>query len=396
MQKNSKIPIMIKQILTLLSVILVLTGCNKKDLFTINGTLKENSKKVIYLNKLNINALVLIDSSKVSKSGKFHFRVRSKYPDFYHIGYSDNEFVTILAEPGEKIKIDFGGKNLLEGYSVTGSKGSEQVRMLEQRLAETKTRLDSLRNEYEKASGKPGFEEKEAVLNTKYIELVKDLRKKNIEFIIENLRSMASIMALYQKIDDDTYVLYDQRDLQYMKLVSDSLTSAYPNSANVKALTEDFKNELNRMYSRQIQNIANTRTEMKLDPNLEDINGRRIALSSLKGKIVLLTFWSAQSKECIADNLQLKQLYARYRNRGFEIYQINLDENQEMWKNGVRFDDLPWISTREDDPGNPVNARLFNVQTLPANYLFDRNGEIAGSNLFGRQLQIRLDQLLNN
>ncbi len=396
MQKISKLPIMMKRTLTLLFMILFITGCSKKDMFTINGTLKEKTKKVIYLNKLNINTLVLIDSSKVSKSGRFHFKVRSKDPDFYHIGYSDNEFVTILAEPGEKIRIDFSGKSLLDGYSVTGSKGSEQVRMLEQRLAETKTRLDSLRNEYEKASDKPGFEEKEAVLNTRYVDLVKDLRKKNIEFIIENLRSMASIMALYQKIDDDTYVLYDQRDLQYMKLVSDSLTSAYPNSANVKALTEDFKNELNRMYARQIQNIANTRSEVKLDPNLEDVNGRRIALSSLKGKIVLLTFWSAQSKECIADNLQLKQLYARYRNRGFEIYQINLDENQEMWKNGVRFDDLPWISTREDDPGNPVNARLFNVQTLPANYLFDRSGEIAGSNLFGRQLQIRLDQLLNN
>ncbi|NMC38724.1 MAG: AhpC/TSA family protein [Bacteroidales bacterium] len=387
---------MIKQTLILLSVILALTGCNRKDMFTINGTIKEKSKKVIYLNKLNINTLVLIDSSKISRSGRFHFRVRSKDPDFYQIGYSDNAFVTVLAEPGEKIRIDFSGKSLLDGYSVTGSEGSEQVQMLEKRLAETKARLDSLRNEYEEASGKPGFKEKESDLNTRYIELVKDLRRKNIEFIIENLRSMASIMALYQKIDDDTYVLYDQRDLQYMKLVSDSLSSAYPNSANVKALTEDFKNELNRMYARQIQNIANTRSEVKLDPNLEDINGRRIALSSLKGKIVLLTFWSAQSKECIADNLQLKQLYARYRNRGFEIYQVNLDENREMWKNGVRFDDLPWISTREDDPGNPVNARLFNVQTLPANYLFDRSGEIAGSNLFGRQLQIKLDQLLNN
>jgi hypothetical protein len=207
---------------------------------------------------------------------------------------------------------------------------------------------------------------------------------------------MASIMALYQKIDDDTYVLYDQRDLQYMKLVSDTLSSLYPNSANVKALTEDFKNELNRMYARQIQNIANTKSEIKLDPNLEDINGRRISLSSLKGKIVLLTFWSAQSKECIADNLQLKQIYSRYRNRGFEIYQINLDSSEEVWKNSVRFDDLPWISTREDDPGNPVNARLFNVKVLPANYLFDRSGEIAGSNIFGRQLQIKLDQMINN
>ena len=148
-------------------------------------------------------------------------------------------------------------------------------------------------------------------------------------------------MALYQKTDENTYVLYDQRDLQYMKLVSDSLSTIYPNSPNVKALTEDFKNELNRMYTRQIQNIAETKSEVRLDPNLEDINGRRIRLSSLKGKIVLLTFWSAQSRECIEDNLQLKQLYGKYKNRGFEIYQINLDASEEVWRNGVKFGQVP-------------------------------------------------------
>ena len=64
-----------------------------------------------------------------------------------------------------------------------------------------------------------------------------------------------------------------------------------------------------------------------------------------------------------------------YNKKGFEIYQINLDEDEEAWKAEVRFDELPWISTREDDPCNPVNAMLFNVRTLPANYLFSSEGK---------------------
>lgn len=95
-------------------------------------------------------------------------------------------------------------------------------------------------------------------------------------------------------------------------------------------------------------------------------------------------------------NLQLKDLYKTYNKKGFEIYQINLDEDEEKWKNAVRFDELPWISTREDDPRKPENAMLFNVQALPANYLFDRDGNIIGSNLHGKSLQIRLNQLFNN
>ena len=101
------------------------------------------------------------------------------------------------------------------------------------------------------------------------------------------------------------------------------------------------------------------------------------------------------SKECIAENLQLKEFYKLYNKKGFEIYQINLDENESSWKSAVKFDELPWISTREDDPLNPKNALLFNVKSLPTNYLFDKEGKIIASNLHGRSLQLRLDQLFN-
>jgi hypothetical protein len=81
---------------------------------------------------------------------------------------------------------------------------------------------------------------------------------------------------------------------------------------------------------------------------------------------------------------------------GFEIYQINLDESEEKWKAEVKFDELPWINTREDDPLNPKNAILFNVKSLPANYLFDVDGTLIGMNLHGRSLQIKMNQLFNN
>jgi thiol-disulfide isomerase/thioredoxin len=206
---------------------------------------------------------------------------------------------------------------------------------------------------------------------------------------------MASIKALYQRLDENTYVLYDPRDLQYMKIISDSLGRYYPNSKNVQALSEDVKRELNQLYSRKFQDLASSSPVLELDPDLKDTNGNRIALSSLRGKVVLLTFWSVESKECITENLQLKDIYKAYNKKGFQIYQINVDENEEKWKAEVRFDELPWINTREDDPQNPKNAILYNVKALPANYLYDRDGNIVASNLHGKSLQIRLNQLFN-
>ena len=386
---------MMKRYLIFLLPFLV-TGCSTKNTFTVNGIINGAKQHYIYLNRVNVDNPVFIDSARIRKNGLFRFKAKVIDPDFYQIGFSNSDFITILASPGEKINLKFEGKNLFQNYSVTGSKGSEQIQMLDLQLAETKRKLDSLRTIYDKASREPGFEEKAPVLETEFSSLIKDIRKKNIEFIITNMNSMACIKALYQKIDDNTYVLYEPRDLQYLKIVSDSLGHHYPNSSHVQALEQNFKKELDQMYSRQLQNLASQYPGTKLDPDLKDVNGKMVALSSLKGKIVLLTFWSVNSKECIAENLQLKEFYKIYNRKGFEIYQINLDANEANWKAEVRFDELPWISTREENPLDLKNARLYNVKSLPANYLYDRKGDIIASNLHGKSLQLKLNQLFNN
>jgi hypothetical protein len=387
---------MMKRSLIFLLPVLLTAGCQNNNTFIVNGLIKEPGKKVVYLNRINVNTPVLIDSSEINSKGAFRFKVKSDEPDFYQLGYSESDFITVLAEPGEKIDLVFNGKNLSEDYSVSGSEGTEKIKMLDIRLNDTKRKLDSLSTAYEEASGIMGSEEEKTRLENEFTQTIKDIRKRNIEFIITNTRSMASIKALYQRIDENAYVLYDPKDLQYLKIVSDSLGRYYPESKHVKALAEDLRKGLNQMNARKIEDLANSSPVTKLDPDLKDINGKRITLSSLKGKVVLLTFWSVDSKECIAENLQFKSLYRAYNKKGFEIYQISLDENEEKWRAEVKFDELPWISTREEDPRNPVNAMLFNVKSLPANYLFDRDGNLAGMNLHGRSLQIKLNQLFNN
>ena len=384
-----------KRIYFLLLLILLALACKNKNSFTIEGVIKENSEKTIYLSKVDVNTPVLIDSAKISKKGSFRFSAKASFPDFYELGFSNTNFITLLAEPGEKIKLGFSDKNLFEKYTVEGSAGSSKLQGLDVALAVTKRKLDSLTNLYNKASKEPGFDVKGPAMESEFSNLIKEQRKKNIEFILNNINSLASIKALYQTITPDTYVLYEPNDLQYLKIVTDSLTRRYPNSKHVQALARDLNNELNKMYAQKIGAMASKLPQTKLDPYLKDTEGRRVALSSFRGKYVLLTFWSFRIKDCIAENLQLKEFYKIYKNKGFEIYQINIDENETDWKKAVKFDELPWISTREDDPDNPVNARLFNVTSLPANFMFDKDGKIIGANLHDRSLQIKLEQLFS-
>jgi thiol-disulfide isomerase/thioredoxin len=145
-----------------------------------------------------------------------------------------------------------------------------------------------------------------------------------------------------------------------------------------------------------VNDLMSSLPATKLDPSLNDINGNRIALSSLHGKYVLLSFWSSSLNDCISENLTLKELYKKYKSRGFEIYQVNVDIDINAWKKAVRFDELPWINVREDDPKKPKTAIIYNVRTLPANYLYDRDGNIIGANFHGRVLQLKLSQLLGD
>ena len=384
-----------KRILFFLSLVFIISGCKDKGSFSVNGVINSKTKKYVYINRVDVDTPVLIDSSKISKKGGFRFKVKASEADFYQLGFSSKDFITLLAEPGEKIKLMFNGKNLFEDYSVSGSVGSEKIQILDLTLTYTKRKLDSLITAYKKASGETGFDVQGPALEAEYGKLIKEQRKKNIEFIINNISSLVSIKALYQRIDPETYVLYEQKDLQYLKIVTDSLTHQYPNSKHVQALARDFEKEMNQMYAARLEQITKDLPQTKLDPDLKNIAGKRIALSSLRGKYVLLTFWSVRSKDCIEENLQLKEFYKQYNKKGFEIYQINLDESETDWKSAVKFDELPWISTREDDPLNPKNALIFNVKNLPANYLFDKDSKIIASNLHGRSLQLRLEQLFN-
>ncbi|HLN55163.1 MAG TPA: TlpA disulfide reductase family protein [Bacteroidales bacterium] len=375
--------------------VIALSACRNNSTFVVKGLVKGEKKDYIRISRVDVDTPIIIDSAKVSKGGSFKFKIKADIPDFYQLGFSSSDFVTLLASPGEKISLTFNGKHLFEDYSVSGSEGTEKIKVLDADLEVTKRVLDSLSNLYTKASAEPGFETRGAEIEEQFTTVLKAQRKKNIEFIIKNLTSLASIKALYQRINPNTYVLYDPKDLQYLKIVNDSLTKYYPRSRHVQALSSDFSREMGEMYTNRIHEMAKNLPESKLDPDLETIDGKRVAVSSLKGKYVLLTFWSVRSRECVEENLQLKEFYRLYNKKGFEIYQVNIDENEEAWRNAVKFDELPWISTREDNPRDPVNVKLFNVRSLPSNFLYDREGRIIGTNLHGRALQIKLNQLFN-
>jgi thiol-disulfide isomerase/thioredoxin len=382
-----------KKFVLFLFVAGALAGCRDDDKVIIKGTFGEGKEGIVYLNQSDVDRSTVIDSVTI-KRNRFKFSTEITGPEFLEVRLNTNDFIGLLASPGEEINLDFGASPLVMNYTVSGSAGSELVRGLDQHLYTTKVRLDSLTKIY------TGLSDEElavqgAGLEKAYVDAVEAQRKHNIEFILGNITSLASIKALYQRIDENTYVLYQPRDLQFLKIVSDSLSVKYPVSKHVRALKENVTAELNRMYIDRLTRMASEATPAKTDPVLPDTQGKMVSLSSLRGKYVLVTFWTTTSEDCLAELSALKSIYSLYHGKGLEIYQVSLDADANRWKNVVKFEEIPWINVREEDPGNPAYAMAMNISNLPSNLLFDPEGNIINTNLFGRNLQIRMDQLFN-
>lgn len=371
----------------------VMSGCGSDHNVTVKGTFREAREGMVYLDRSEVDRSNVADSVEIRR-GRFKFTARIIGPEFYQVRFDNGEFVGLLAMPGEKINLELGKSPLALNYTVTGSPGSDQIRILDQQLLTTKMKLDSIRKVYSDLS-ESEFKSRGAELEKAYVDAVDEQRKFNINFVIENINSMASIQALYQRIDENTYVLYQPRDLQYLKIVSDSLSVRYPVSRHVRALKENVTSELNRMYIDRVATLASQLPGTRIDPSLPDTGGKMVSLSSLRGKYVLVVFWSTTSRESLNELPLLKSLYSSYRSKGLEIYHVNLDSDEQRWKNVVRFEELPWVNVREIDPSGPAFARMVNVTSIPANLLYDPEGNIINTNLFGRNLMIRMDQIFN-
>lgn len=384
---------MIKRILILSCMVAALSACQSRNSISLQGTLEKPAGEYVKLWRVDVNVSKLLDSAKVKSNGSFSMKFDASGPEFYQLGYSQSDFITLIGFPGEKITLSFSESQMQKSYTVQGSEESQMIREIEMKLADTKRKLDSLRVIYDAEFEDPSLISETGKTEQAIYDVVMDQRKYSLGFILDNLNSLASIKAIYQKLNEESYVLFDQRDLQIMKLLTDTLTVKYPDSKQVKAMAEDFNKELSNFQFNQLQTLTESIEPTTLNPDLKSIQGPRVALSSLKGKYVLLTFWSADSRESITSNMQLKNLYSQYRRKGFEIYQINLDPEEQKWRDAVKFDELPWISVREDDPLNPRFATLYNVQSLPTNYLYSPEGEIIATNLQGRALAIKLEQI---
>ena len=374
----------------------LVSACDNKapSDFQLKGKIAGSNGEFISLVDINSSAVKTIDSIKVDENGEFVFTKKVPNKGFYNIQISPSNYATIIADSTEKIIFEGNAKTISEGYKITGSpdadvflkfnsetkknlKEMESIRMNQDSIRRVyeaymnttnkKVELDSLSNALE-----PTFN----AFSEKYKKLADETQTYVKKFIDENSSSFASLAAVQ--------MLSPERDIVYYVKVAEALTKKYSNVENLKSFQA-------YVDQKKLTAIGMPAPEIQMN----DKDGKPIALSSLKGKVVVLDFWASWCKPCRAENPFVVELYNTYKSKGLDIYSVSLDFNKDAWLKAIDQDKLTWKNHVCDMKQwqSPVVA-LYGFTGIPYTCLIDKEGRIAGKNLQGPELKMKLMELL--
>lgn len=350
-----------KKMLLLMVGAVLLSACTKK--FQVEGAISGTTEECVYLEHVGVTAIEVVDSARLDKNGAFRFKAdRPEYPDLYRLRIGQNS-VLLAVDSLETIGVTVDVNDILNAKFENSPK-SEAILALRRSLRDN------------------------------------DMPAHKAFAVDQILADPASIVAYYAinqfKGGVPVFSLTDKSDLKYHRAVATSWQVWMPDCERTKLLCKQVLNQMND--NRVAENnaamaafIAENESTF-LEIKLPDENGDSIALSSLKGKVVLLDFCSTEIDAYKDYLFSLRDRYNAYHAKGLEIYQVYPDQNRLLWEDQVR--NLPWTTVRTQDGVLDPCYMIYNVQTIPTMYLMSRKGEVMGRFIGFGNLNEAIEKLL--
>jgi thiol-disulfide isomerase/thioredoxin len=357
---------------------------------SISGVITGAEGKTIYLESLSDSRVLPIDSTVVGSDGSFSLKSHDNLPlDFYRIYFKEENFLQLITDSSEHVEITAEFANL-NNAKVVGSEQTNDYMDLVKKWEPMMEKLAEAQAQIDRPSTDPSLDSTQWI--TKWEGQSAAAQKEANAFIkgwLEKHSASLLAISIVQNLDPRFDFNWYQRVLNDTKPTCGKL----PAYKTLEKLVGQIKNASSSSAGSN-SNIAVGKTAPEI--KLPNISGQTKALSSLRGKVVLLDFWASWCGPCRKENPNVVATYMKYSSKGFDVFSVSLDENKSAWEAAIKKDGLIWNNHVSDLGGwKSVVVPTYEIESIPFPVLIDKEGKIVamGESLRGAGLESELKKL---
>ena len=362
-----------KKTLFILFALVLLCACKQEKKFCIEGDISGADSLMLYLEHLTLGeGAVAIDSVRLKGDGAFRFeKTAATSPEFYRLRIGGGG-INLVVDSTETVRIKADMKDLSFGYEVEGSGTCDTIRLLCLKLADLERKARRIA-----ADRNFTIQERDSLIDGLVEQYKTDVKR---DIMHNHFDKSYSYYACFQTLGTSLVFdpMHNKSDLTWMHAIANAWNEKYPSSPRTQNLC-NIVQECRRSQAKPQQIVLDIDGEKVrelgiIDMTFPDINGQERTLSDLRGHVVLLDFTAFTMDGSTERTLLLREIYDKYHDRGFEIYQVSLDPSQHLWKQ--RSEALPWVSVYCEEGLESDMLTLYNVTHLPSYFLIDRNCDL--------------------
>ncbi len=368
----------------LIAAILLCCGCDSRRMTTIEGVITNAQGKCLVLEHLGNGRPTVVDTLLLDESGKFRFSAEVEPgPDFFNLRLSSQSIPLVIDTLLTPLYVTSDSKNFGIDYVVAASPVNDRIKG-------AVLHGNRLRKSVMEASASfRNGDISEQIYRDSVLAMIGAYKQQALaDYIYANPADPVSYFVLFQSVNG--MAIFDPHSVQDNKAYGAVATGwkynypASPRCAHLERLALEGQAVRKKEMRQQLaDSVSQTKIEVRnyFDIELPDNGDVMRLLSSLvqQQAVTLLDFTAYGLPVSVSHNMKLAELYRKYQDRGFGIYQVCLDIDENFWKTSA--DNIPWTVVRDKEVyyenGSMYSrpASIYNVSKLPTMYILTRNGE---------------------